>query len=151
MLDDPGPILRRGRAAAARSMVDTCVIRRVKRDEHGQVIQTTDEDGVVTPERVVVYPDPYWPDDHPHRDGKCKVKDPDGVEENPEAGGHTFTISSRQLDVPVTDYAPKVGDEAEIVTSRFNPHLPGRTLRVVRLLHESLSTAYRLGVTDEES
>jgi hypothetical protein len=126
--------LTAGRRAAERRMKDTCTIRRVTGS-------STDDDGVVTPTLDVVYV------------GKCKVQVDEGQEANPEAGGHTFTIQRLRVDLPVArtveDYKPLIGDIPTIDTAHADPHLAGQEYRVVKLLHKTEATAYRLAVTNE--
>lgn len=92
------------------------------------------ETGVVTPTYAPVYA------------GRCKVQGLDPLERNPEAGGATFTVQRYRIDFPVGAFTPAVGLVVTITAATLDPHLTGRTFRVVSLLHKTAATAYRLGV-----
>lgn len=135
--------VRRGRAAAVRQMLDTCAI-----GELGDPV-TNPDTGVVTTPLVVEYPDPDWPEDHPWKHGPCKVQTWEAQESNPEAGGAVLTVQRYQVHTPVGSFAPQIGHVVEIGTAALDPNLAGRRYRVVALLHKTLATAYRLGVTED--
>lgn len=122
-----------GRADAESLMLDDCTITRVD----ATAPFTTDANGVDHPTLVTVY------------SGKCKVQTLQAQETTPEVGGRLFTVQRARLDVPVGGYAPQVGDVATLTSGTFDEYLFNRKLRVVALLHKSMATAYRLGVTDE--
>lgn len=114
-------------------MLDTCTVSRVTGT-------TTDEWGNVTPVTEQVYA------------GRCKVQTFLPQEQNPEAGGATLTVQRYSVHLPVArttgDYAPLEGDIVTITASRMDPHLVGRTYRIVAPHFESTGTAYRVGVEE---
>lgn len=121
-----------GRAAALALMVDACQITHPGE----QVTDRTTGNVYAVPDTVVY-------------EGPCKVQSYQPFEQNPEAGAHTYTVQRYQVHVPVGAYVPHPGDVVTIVAAALDPHLTGRTYRVVALLHKSLATAYRLAITDE--
>jgi hypothetical protein len=141
-VNDLADLLRDGRREAEALMVDTCKITRP--DPNAPSDPITGAGGG----RVVVYPDPAWPDDHPWKNGPCKVQAGAAQERNPEAGGYSYTVQRYEVHLPVGAYAPHVRDDVEVTTSLLDPHLAGRHVTVTALLHKSMATAYRLAVTD---
>lgn len=129
------------RAEAESLMVDTCTITRADPDAEPNPVT-----GVA--DRVQVYPNPEWPDDHPWINGKCRVQALDPQERGGESGGYDWTTQRYRVDVPVGSYAPAEDDVVTINTATKDPHLTGRDYRVLALLHKSLATAYRLAVED---
>jgi hypothetical protein len=120
------PELRRH---AESRMLDTCTVRRVAGD-------AVDDEGRVTPTYVTLYA------------GACRVQTGEAQERNPEVAGSTATTQRYSVHIPVGAYQPEVGDVVTIATATLDPYLPGRTFRVVALLHKSQATAYRLGVEE---
>jgi hypothetical protein len=121
-------VLRRGRAAAERLMVDTVTIERV-------VGRSTDPtSGAVTPDTLVVY------------EGRGRVQTYEAFEAKPEAAEHQFTSQRYQAHIPVGAAAPRVGDIVTITDAAFDPGLTGARFRVGALLHKSTATAQRMFV-----
>ena len=128
--------LMRGRAAAERLMVDTCIIRR------GASEPVIDEDtGAVTEgSRAVVY------------EGKCKVQSRSTVSTSPDAGGHSFVVVAREIHIPMDDAGNVRDDDAvELTSSRFNGFTVGKEYRVEGFTPDSFDTAARLPVTEMTS
>lgn len=124
-----------GRAAAEAQMIDTCTVTRVTGE-------TTDPlTGASTP----TYSAPVYAD-------RCKVQTFLPQEQNPEAGGVTFTVQRSFIHFPVaktaTGYEPSVGDVVTIATSQLDPHMVGRQYRVVAPHFETAGTAYRVAVEE---
>lgn len=131
------------RRRAESLMFDTCVI-----SAPGESVTDPVTDVVTTP-LVQLYPDPSWPAGHRWKHGPCKVQTWEAQESNPEAGGGTFTVQRYRIDVPVGSFAPDVGHVVELKTAALDPNLAGRWYRVAALLHKTMATAYRLGVSEE--
>lgn len=132
--------LPRLRAQAESMMLDACTITVPGDGEQDPVTGERD--------RVTVYPDPDWPAEHPWKHGPCKVQSVDGQEANPAAGGAIYTVQRYRVDVPVGSFAPVVGAEVTMGAVTFDPNLTGRKYRVVKLLHKTAATAYRLAVEE---
>lgn len=133
--DELVAVLPELRAEAESAMRDTCRITR------GTGAVTTDPDtGEVTTTPNVVY------------EGRCKVQTWEGFQGNPEAGTATFTTQRYSVHLPVArteaDYRPVVGDDVTVLSAELDPHLADREFGVVALLHKTLATAYRLGVSE---
>lgn len=121
-----------GRAAARALMVDACTIT-----HPGEQVTDRRTGGVYAVPDTLEYT------------GACKIQSYQPFEQNPEAGAHSYTIQRYSVHVPVGAYVPHIGDVVTITAAAMDPHLVGRTYRVVALLHKSLATAYRLAITDE--
>lgn len=113
-------------------MVDSCTIARPGASAEDPVT------GVPAPSTTQVY------------SGKCKVQNLDPQEQTPQVGGAVVALQRYRVDVPVGAYAPAVGDVVLVVATVLDSHMVGREYRVVKTLHKSLATAYRLAVTDAE-
>lgn len=123
--------LARGRAAAERLMVDTCVIRR----EAGR---TGDADGVVTKTYTQLY------------SGRCRFQQPGGQARASDAG-ETYTLMLRlEVQLPMTAGGFEPGDEVLPDTS-VDADLPGRVFLVRELAHKTHATARRLGLEERTS
>ena len=120
----------RGRTAAEALMVDACRIT-----SGGEVV-TDPQTGEVTRGRTTVY------------EGKCKVQSKDSAVSNPEAGGATFTVVSRQVHIPVNAAEILDGHEVEITASLLNAFTVGKVYRVEGFTPDSFDTAYRLPVKE---
>lgn len=120
----------RGRRMAERQMADTCTVQRIT--------STTPDPltGVDIPTYATVYA------------GRCKVQTYEPFEQNPEAGGHTFTVQRYSVHVPVGSFAPAIGQVVTITAAALDPNLAGNVFRVVALLHKTAATAYRLSVEE---
>ncbi|MFI2563012.1 DUF6093 family protein [Paenarthrobacter sp. NPDC018779] len=127
-----GEVLSRGRVAAERLMLDQCTITRPGEP-------TTDPDtGEVTNGSAAVY------------SGKCKVQSKDSSTSSPEAGGHSFTVVSRQVHIPAGS-ADVRDDDVIIVTAAQLSQLVGRVYRVDGFTPDSFDTAFRLPVKEVTS
>ena len=132
-----GQLLERGRNKFETRMRDTCVIRRP-----GEKV--SDGRGGETVEMVQVYPDPGWPEDHPHADGKCYTRYPGlAFESNRDLVGVHVVESRLVVRVPVgPTFRPD--DVVEITASPDTPHLVGEKFRVASIDDQSQATAQRL-------
>jgi len=117
-----------GRAEAESLMLDTCTITRPG-------TPVTDPDtGDVTNTPTDVYA------------GKCKVQSKDSATSNPEAGGATFTVVSRQVHIPANAADVQDGDVVTITASLLNAFTVGKQYRVDGFEPDSFDTAFRLPV-----
>ncbi|AYR00891.1 head-to-tail stopper [Arthrobacter phage Hestia] len=124
-------LLLRGRAKAEEQMVDTCTITR------GDGTAVTDpETGVVTEVSTEVYA------------GKCKVQSKDSATASPDAGGHSFTVVSRQVHIPANAADVKDGDIVTITESLLNAFTVGKKYRVDGFTPDTYDTAARLPVKE---
>lgn len=99
-------------------------------------------------ETVQVYPDPAWPADHPHADGKAKLTSYEAHEASSASGQRVITTQRMTLHVPVGAYAAQVGDFATVVDST-DPLLVGRAVRVAQQApYKEHATAYRCFVDE---
>jgi hypothetical protein len=133
-MTDAAALLLRGRAKAETLMVDRCTITR------GDGATVTDpESGVVTEVRTEVYA------------GKCKVQSRDSATASPDAGGHLFTVVSRQVYIPANAVDVKDGDVVTITSSILNAFTVGKKYRVEGFTPDSFDTAARLPVKETTS
>ena len=117
-----------GRAEAESLMLDACTITRPGEP-------TTDPDtGDVTNTATEVYT------------GKCKVQSKDSATSNPEAGGATFTVVSRQVHIPANSADVQDGDVVTITASLLNAFTVGKQYRVEGFEPDSMDTAFRMPV-----
>lgn len=123
-----------GRALAESRMTSACVIERTT----GQIIKNSAGDDVA--EWVQVYPDPEWPTDHPHADGKCRVTDFNAHPSTPELVGQKITINQPRVLVPVSSPLVKVGDRITVLTCPENPVLAGSVFLVVAIRTKAQET-----------
>lgn len=121
------PVLR---ANAEALMVDACRITSV-----GEPV-TDNDTGNVTTTRTTVY------------EGKCKVQSKDSAVSNPEAGGATFTVVSRQVHIPVNAAEILDGYEVEITASLLNSFTVGKVYLVHGFTPDSFDTAFRIPVKE---
>jgi hypothetical protein len=126
-------VLRRGRAAAERLMVDTCKVTRV-----------TGEPGLIDPETGLREPPPTVT----VYEGKCKVQTYEPNESRPEAGEHLWTLQRYGLHVPVGAGPVMIGDRIEITVAAADPQLVGRVFEVAGRMNKSMATAQRLLVDE---
>lgn len=130
---NPGPVLARGRAAAAALMVDTCLI------ERAASTSTDGETGQVTHTWTTVY------------SGPCRLQQP-----GPPAGAETvgeaqLYIGDAVLSIPIDAPEPAVEDRVTCTAAAWDTALVGRTWRVRGVLRKSFATARRVqlqGVDD---
>lgn len=117
---------------------------RVTREDPTAPPTTDPNTGEVTHPDVQVYPDPAWPADHPHADGKGYTRYPGiAFEQNPEAGEAVFTVSRAVVRLPFgVRFRP--GDVVHIDADPDNPQLVGTRLRVASIDDQSQATAQRL-------
>jgi hypothetical protein len=130
LLGDILAVLPELRAAAESLMVDTCRITSA-----GEVV-TDPDTGDVTTTRETVY------------EGKCKVQSKDSAVSNPEAGGASFTVVSRQIHIPANAAEILDGYEVEITASLLNSFTVGKVYRVEGFTPDSFDTAYRIPVKE---
>jgi len=110
-------------------MLDQCAITRPG-------APVTDPDtGVVTNTSTTVY------------SGRCKVQSKDAVAASPEAGGHSFTVVSRQVHVPAGS-ADVRDDDVITITAAQLSQLVGKVYRVDGFTPDSFDTAFRLPVKE---
>lgn len=111
-------------------MIDTCRITR------GGGVVTDPETGEVTNTRTEVYT------------GKCKVQSKYGSTANPDAGGASFTVVSRQVHIPANVADVRDGDEVTITASALNAFTVGKVYRVEGFTPDTFDTAARLPVKE---
>ena len=129
------------RRHAISRMRATCVIERPGEDD-------TDENGDVTTPFTQIYPDPEWPDDHPHADGKCYTRYPGlAWEQTPEVAGATIVSSRLVVSIPHGVVA-RPGDVVTILSDPDNSQMIGTRLRVASIDDQSQATRQRLVVDD---
>src|SRR5699024_8156291 len=124
-------------------MRGTCKIERV-------VGTTVDDDGKEVNVREQVYPDPEWPAEHPHADGKCYLRYPGlAFESTSDSVGVTVTQSRIVARIP---FGPviAVDDVITVLSDPDTPHLAGATLRVASIDDQSQATAQRLLCEDNQ-
>lgn len=135
-------LMLRGRVAAEAIMKDVVIVSRP-----GAAV-TDPDTGEVTASLTLVY------------SGPCKVQRTVAQSSNPTAGGHSFTVQSARLDLPVSVTGVRVGDlaVASFLDTATYPDgsFPGEdvypaavhevTFRVVELFEKSYATAQRLRV-----
>lgn len=121
--------LERGRAAAESLMLDQCTITRP-----GAPV-TDDDTGEVTTPAALVY------------GGRCKVQSKDSATSSPEAGGHSFTVVSRQVHIPAGSADVLDGDVITITAATLS-QLIGKVYRVDGFTPDSYDTAFRLPVKE---
>ncbi|PZF98257.1 DUF6093 family protein [Micromonospora deserti] len=129
-----GSVLQRGRRAAERLMVDTCLIRRVTGT-------STDPDtGQITPTFSTVY------------SGKCRVQQATANPGDTTTGDAELLMVPRVLWLPVAS-SPDVraGDRVEMTASVYDPDLTGRRFVVRGEFAKSHATARRLGIEEVTS
>lgn len=133
------------RGYAVDRMRGTCIIERPTGDKNVG-------GGKVEKEYTQVYPDPsWWPDTHPHTDGKCQTRYPGiAAEQNRELAGQTTTESRVTHKIP-HGVSIRPGDRVTILSDLDNPQLVGRVLRVESVDDQSQATAQRLRCTDVQS
>ena len=129
LADDVVGILPELRAAAESLMLDACTVTRP-----GEPV-TDPDTGVVTNVSVLVYA------------GRCKVQSKDSATSSPEAGGHSFTVVSRQIHIPAGSADVHDGDVITITAATL-PQLVGKVYRVDGFTPDSYDTAFRLPVKE---
>jgi hypothetical protein len=132
LADDVVGILPELRAQAMSLMLDQCTIARP-----GESV-TDPDTGVVTNGSTLVY------------SGRCKVQSKDSATSSPEAGGHSFTVVSRQVHIPA-ESADVRDDDVVTITAARAPQLVGKVYRVDGFTPDSYDTAFRLPVKEVTS
>ena len=125
-------VLGLGRSAAESLMLDSCTIARP-----GEPVTDNGTGEVVTPS-VPVYA------------GKCKVQSKDSSVSSPEAGGHSFTVVSRQVHIPAGSADVRDGDVITITAATLT-QLVGKVYRVDGFTPDSYDTAFRIPVKEVTS
>ncbi|AYR01513.1 head-to-tail stopper [Arthrobacter phage Seahorse] len=134
-------LLLRGRAKAEEQMVDTCTITR----PDGATV-TDPDTGEVTEGGTVIYPTAeHVAAGNP---GKCKVQSKDSATASPDAGGHSFTVVSRQVHIPANAADVRDGDVVTLTSSMLNAFTVGKTYRVDGFTPDTFDTAARLPVKE---
>ena len=123
--------LARGRAAAERLMVDTCMIRR-------RTGETTGSGGVVTPTYSPVY------------SGKCRMQQPTATAGVEDVGEASLLMVRFELQLPMSVTGVQADDEVRI-TASVDADLVGRDFLVRGLAHKTHATARRLQVEESTS
>jgi Family of unknown function (DUF6093) len=135
-LFDPDDI-DEAREDAESVMLDVCTVGRP-----GTTV--TDADGVVTTPMALIYPAAVeLAEGNP---GRCKVQQTISQANNPEAGGHIFTIQDARLDLPVSGGPFQVNDVVTMTSSLKSPHLVGNVYTVAEIYEKSYPTAQRLRI-----
>lgn len=120
----------RGRAAAERTMADTCRIEYVT----GTVWD--EGTGTSTPTYATRY------------EGKCRTQTTLTAESQQSAGEREWTIQSLTVSVPVSVTGVAVGDRVTITSTALDLDLVDRVFTVVGLAHKTHMTARRLQVEE---
>lgn len=120
-------------------MIDRCVVTRD--DPNAPVDEMTGER-----EPVQVYPDPAWPDTHRWADGPAKSQTYEAYEQNPEAGGHSYTVQRYAAHFPVGSFSPRVGDVVEWRVCPLDPSRVGVRERITAPFSKTAATAMRVSV-----
>jgi hypothetical protein len=109
-------------------------------DDHGREVVTTKQ----------IYPDPSWPEDHPHTDGKCYFRYPGLAFASVfDSAGVTVTQSRLVGRFPFgVEFS--VGDVVTIVSDPNNPNLVGTELMVASVDDQSQATAQRVLLDDNQ-
>jgi hypothetical protein len=128
-------LAKRGRRAAESLMVDECVIRRGE----GEAVLDEETGAVTEGHGVTVY------------SGKCKVQSKDSATSSPDAGGHSFTVVSRQVHIPANAADIRDDDVVEITASLLNSFTIGKRYRVEGFTPDTYDTAARLPVKEMTS
>lgn len=131
-------VLRRGQRHSEALMVDRVKVTRVSTSEAA--------DGTITRSTIQVYPDPDWPDDHPHKRGKAKLANQNQYESTPTSAGHTFVVQRSLIHFPVGSFQMQNGDVAEFIHSEA-PFVAGSKYRLTgEAPYRTFETAYRVYV-----
>lgn len=140
---DVSRVLQRGRAQTEARMTASAVVVRktgTEVDDYGREVITTKQ----------IYPNPDWPADHPHADGKCYFRYPGLAFASVfDSAGVTVTQSRLVGRFPFgVEFA--VGDVVTIVTDPNNPNLAGTELMVASVDDQSQATAQRVLLDDNQ-
>lgn len=140
---DVSRVLRRGRSQTEARMKSSAVVMRKTGTE-------VDDYGREVPELKQVYPDPGWPADHPHADGKCYFRYPGLAFASVfDSAGVTVTQSRLVGRFPFgVEFS--VGDVVTIISDPDNPNLAGTELIVSSIDDQSQATAQRLLLDDNQ-
>lgn len=96
-------------------------------------------------ESVQIYPDPGWPEGHPHADGKMRVHSDRPHESESLAAQSVVRIKQRQLlSIPVGAVQVQEGDLVEIVASPGSEYLVGHRYRIGGPDDRTDQTAHRV-------
>lgn len=121
----PLSAIRSGRRAAVSKMVDRCRVHRG--------VGESDEVTGVTP-TVIAY------------EGRALSQTYEAYEQNPEAGGHSFTVQRYAVHFPWDAFVPKVGDIVEWTSCPLSPERVGTRERITAPFDKTLHTALRVFV-----
>ena len=120
-------------------MIDRCIVTR--EDE----TQPIDERTGARP-RLQVYPLPEWDETHRWFEGPAKSQTYEAYEQNPEAGGHSYTVQRYRADFPIGSFVPEVGDVIEWTSCPLDPSRVGIKERITAPFAKTLATAQRVFV-----
>ncbi|HEY4536432.1 MAG TPA: DUF6093 family protein [Enteractinococcus sp.] len=136
-------MLQRGRAQTESRMKSSAVVVRKTGTE-------VDDYGREVPSLKQIYPNPDWPEDHPHADGKCYFRYPGLAFASVfDSAGVTVTQSRLVGRFPFgVEFA--VGDVVTIMSDPDNPNLAGTELTVSSIDDQSQATAQRLLLDDNQ-
>lgn len=132
LADDVVGVLPFLREQAESLMLDQCTVTRP-----GEPV-TDPDSGVVSNGSTLVYA------------GKCKVQSKDSSTSSPEAGGHSFTVVSRQVHIPAGS-ADVRDDDVVTITAATLSRLVGKVYRVDGFTPDSYDTAFRIPVKEVTS
>lgn len=125
-------VLALGRAAAERSMIDACTVRRVTGETEGA-------GGVITPTYSTIYT------------GACRVQVRAEAGTQREVGEASLIVTRHEIHMPISAVGIREGDVITITTSVHDPDLIGRTYAVRDVLTKSEATARRVTAVDVTS
>lgn len=123
-------LLARGRAAAARLMVDTCTVKY----QSGTSFNNTS--GVDEPTYTTRFT------------SACKVQERGVQSTEREAGGREATLVRTTIHLPISAGAVEVDDLVTITASVHDSQLVGRVFRVLAPVGKSFATARRIEVEE---
>lgn len=119
--------MTRHRRNAEAMMIDRC---QVTREDPGKPI----DDITGGRPRIVVY------------DGCAKSQTYEAYEQNPESGGHTYTVQRYSAHFPWDAFVPEVGDVIEWTFCPLNPARVGTRERIAAPFDKTFHTALRVSV-----
>jgi hypothetical protein len=128
-------VLARGRAAAARGFVDSCLIQAVAS------LTTNPDTGQVTRAYTTVY------------SGPCRIQQrAEARSRREDAGEASLLMSQRELQLPVaTSTGVRAGQRVTVTASVNDPDLVGKVFVVRDEAAKSEATARRVGIEEETS
>ncbi len=125
-------VLALGRAAAERSMIDTCTVQRTTGESEGP-------GGVITPTTSTVYT------------GACRVQVRAETGTQSDVGEASLILTRHEIHLPISAVGIREGDVVTITASTNDPDLVGRTYAVRDVLTKSEATARRVTAVEVNS